>query len=92
MKRLAQEEANKHKVEHVRKTEVNDNGKEKDASTTRPVKIVWMCMPRQQAFLDPSDEQKDSIRTHAANTNQTIYEFEHSEESKKESKKEKATA
>lgn len=90
MKRIAQEEANKHKHEHVRTTTTSENGKEKTNGEMRQVKTVWVCMPKQQAFLDPTDEQKDTIREHAHSTTQTIFEFEHMhEESKKESKKEK---
>lgn len=86
MKAAAQKEANKHRFEHIRKTVTNDKGKEETTGENRPVKIVWVCMPKQQAFLDPSDEQKDSIREHAANTNQTIYEFEHKHGGSEENK------
>ena len=81
IKELAQEEANKHKFKIVRATSTNEvTGKESTTSEKFPVSIVWVCMPKQQAFLDPTDNDKDEIRTHAFSTGQTIFEFEHKQE------------
>ena len=82
-KKIAQEEANKHKFETINTTVILElTGKEKSTAVKKPVKIVWVCMPKEQAFLDPSEGDKDGIREHAMRTIQTIYEFEHKHEDK----------
>lgn len=77
MKKLAQEEADKHKFEYKRKTETSEHGKETSTTESIPVTKVAVCMPRQQAFLNPSAEDMKNIKSHAANTNQVVFEFEH---------------